>query len=249
MKKVLFALSVLFTGMTFAQDVTVDEVVDQYLENIGGKEKLEAIEGMKMTAKVNFNGMDIPLEIYYMKDGRQGTYINFMGMEMYQGMFDGEVLWSTNQMSSAAEKADAEATENMKREAMDQPDPWLNYKEKGYTAEMVGEETAEGVDCYKIKLIKKPTLVDGEEKDNISTYFFDKETMIPIQVSSEVMSGPAAGKTALVVFSDYTEVEGVYFPFSIEQKMEGDEEGQAVIVTEIEMNPTVEEGFFKFPEE
>ena len=67
-----------------------------------------------MTAKVNQQGMEIPLEIYQLKDGRQMTKITFQGNVIKQGVYDGETLWSHNFMTMKAEKSDAEETSNFK---------------------------------------------------------------------------------------------------------------------------------------
>ena len=51
MKKLtLLTLSMLFiASVSYAQDVTVDEIIDGYLENTGGKEAWGNLQGIKMT--------------------------------------------------------------------------------------------------------------------------------------------------------------------------------------------------------
>ena len=123
---------------------TVDEIIDNYFENTGGVENWEKIEGVKMNAKVNQGGMEIPIEIVQLKSGKMMTTINFQGQSIKQGVFDGEVLWSTNFMTQKAEKSDEESTNMVKNEMNQFPDPFLNYKEKGFTAELVGTENVDG---------------------------------------------------------------------------------------------------------
>ena len=89
---------------------SVDEIINNYFENTGGLENWEKIEGVKMSAKINQQGMEIPIEITQLKGGKMMTKINFQGQEIKQGVFDGEVLWSVNFMSQKAEKKDKEAT-------------------------------------------------------------------------------------------------------------------------------------------
>ena len=47
--------------------------------------------------------------------------------------------------------------------------------------------------------------------------------------------------------SDYQEVEGLYMPFSMTQGVK-DQPGQPITITSIELNPTVDESEFEFPE-
>lgn len=237
--------------LTFAVSVqgqTADEIITSYFENMGGLEKLKAIEGVKMIAKVTQQGMEIPLEIVQLKDGRQMTVINFQGKELKQGVFDGETLWSHNFMTQKAEKSDAETTANFKLNTNDFPDSFIDYKEKGYTVELLGNETIDGTQTFKIKLIKEPVTVDGNQEDDIYFYFFDTENFVPIAMQSEVKIGPGKGMTQEVTFSDYQEVEGIYFPFAMTQGVKGQPSAPITMET-IELNPTVDEGAFAFPDE
>ncbi len=246
LKLVLVALVIGFTTQINAQ--TVDEILANYYENIGGLENLKKIEGLKMTASLNQGGMEIPLEIYQLKDGRQMTIINFQGKELKQGVFDGETLWGHNFMTQKAEKNDAETTANMKLNNNDFPDSFIDYKAKGYTVELLGKEDIQGTETFKIKLTKEPITVDGKEEADVSFYFFDTENFVPIAVQSEIKSGQGKGMTSEITFSDYQEVDGLYFPFSMTQGAKG-QPGQPITFSAIELNPTVDEAAFKFPEE
>jgi outer membrane lipoprotein-sorting protein len=249
MKTLKLALALFVASFTFQTNAqTADEIIDTYYENTGGKANWAKVTGMTMSAKVNQGGMEIPLQITQMKDGKQMTVINFQGKEIKQGVFDGEVLWSTNFMTQKAEKSDQETTDNLKTQAGDFPGPLFNYKEKGYTVELMGKEEIEGTECFKIKLTQKPIMVDGKEEENTSFYYFDTENFVPIIVHSEIKSGQAKGMMSETKMSDYQEVDGLYFPFSISQGIKG-QPGGAVTIDKIELNPTVDPAEFKFPEE
>lgn len=242
----IIALLMAFTLPLQAQ--TADEIITNYFENIGGLDNFKALSGLKMTAKVNQAGMEIPIEIYQMKDGRQMTKITFQGKEIKQGVFDGETLWNHNFMTMKAEKSDAEQTENFKLNINDFPDSFVDYREKGYTVELLGKETIDGAETFKIKLVKEPITVDGNKEDDISFYFFDTENFVPIAVHSEVKSGPAKGKMGETTMSDYQDVDGLYFPFSMTQGVK-DGQSQPITIESIELNPTVDAADFAFPED
>ena len=151
-------------------------------------------------------------------------------------------------MTQKPEKSDQETTDNVKREMGDFPDPFLNYKDKGYIAELIGKEEIDGAECFKIKLTKKPLVIDGNEVENVSFYFFDTENFVPIVVHSEIKSGPMKGQVSEIKMSDYQEVEGLYFPFSMVQGLKG-QEGQTITFDQISINPEIEDSEFDFPEE
>lgn len=243
---VAFLTSALFTNIS-AQ--SADDIIDNYFENTGGIEAWRSIEGMKILAKANQGGMEIPVTIVQLKNGKQMTSISFQGKEIKQGVFDGETLWSTNFMTQKAEKSDAETTANMKLQMEDFPDPFLDYEEKGYSVELVGKEDYNGTETFKIKLTKKPMTVDGNEEENISFYFFDAENFVPIAIHSEIKQGQAKGMISEVTFSDYDEVEGgIYMPFTMTNGIKG-QPGQAITMEKYELNPTVDNAEFEFPKE
>jgi outer membrane lipoprotein-sorting protein len=247
MKMKLLSLAVCLALGAGLQAQTVDDIIKNYFENTGGLAKWKALNGMKITAKANQQGMEIPLEIVQLKDGRQYTSITFQGMVIKQGVYDGTTLWSTNFMNMKAERSDAEATENFKQEIGDFPDPFLSYKERGLKAELVGKETVEGTECYKIKLTKKPIKVDGVPTDNILFYYFDAENFVPVLMESEIKTGQAKGMTQQITWSDYQEVNGLMLPFSMSQGVKG-MGSNPLTITAYELNPKVDDAMFKFPE-
>ncbi len=246
LKLFLVALTVGFATSVCAQ--TADEIINNYFENTGGIENWRAIEGLKMSAKVNNGGMEIPIEIVQLKGGKQMTVINFQGQTIKQNVFDGETLWSTNFMTQKAEKSDSEVAAMFKNESNDFPDSFLDYKDKGYTVELIGKEDMDGTECFKIKLVKEPVIIDGKEEEDISYYFFDTENFVPIAIQKEIKMGPSKGKISEVTFSDYQEVGDVYMPFSMSQGLK-DGPSSPITMEKIELNPEVDDKEFMFPED
>jgi outer membrane lipoprotein-sorting protein len=245
-RKLIFTLLTVACAF-IAQAQTADEIIAKYFENTGGIAKWKALEGIKMTAKVNQGGMEIPLVITQLKDGRQMTKVNFQGKDIMQGVYDGTTLWSHNFMNMKAEKSDAEATENFKKDIGEFPDPFLTYKERGLKVELLGKETIDGTETFKIKLTKKPIKVDGKETENITFYYFDAENFVPLMAESEVKSGPGKGQIRQSKMSDYQEVNGLMMPFSMVQGAKGGPSEPPLTISAIELNPKVDAAAFAFP--
>lgn len=248
MKKIATIVLLLIGTQITLKAQSAEEIVKTYIENIGGEEALRKIKTLKMTAKVNAQGMELPITMINTAEGKMLMKFELQGKEMVQQAFDGETSWGVNFMTQKAEKSDAEDTENMKRESGDFPDVFLDYEKKGYTIELLGKETVEGTECFKVKLTKKPLLVDGEEVENVTFYYFDTENYVPIVTESEIKSGQMKGSISQTIYSDYQEVEGVYFPFSIDQKLKDTDQGQPVNIEKIEVNAEIDESQFAFPE-
>ncbi len=247
MKKVIVVLViVLLASGSLLHAQGVDEIIDNYFENTGGMEAWKNLNGIKIYAKVNQGGIEIPLEIVQLRDGRQYTKITIQGQEIKQGVFDGTSLWNTNFQTMKAEKADEESTSNAKLDANDFPESFFDYKSKGYKAELVGKESFDGAETFKLKLTKEPRTIDGNKVEDVIYYFFEVESFVPIGQETEIKEGPAKGQISQIKMSDYKEVAGLYFPYSMVQGIKGGQ-SQPIIIDKIEINPAVTEADFKFP--
>ncbi len=232
----VLALVLSFSGQGNAQ--TAAEIVANYLEAIGGEENLLKVQGIKMKGELNAQGMKIPMETVTMKDGRMYAQIEFQGKKIKQLFTDGTKVWMFNMMAQAVEEMPADETKMILEEFRDFPNPFLNYKDKGYTIELMGTETQEGTECFKLKLTKKPHTIKGEVVPNISFYYFETDTFVPILTEAEVPTGPAKGQLMKTPLSDYQEVDGLYFPFTTEIQ------GMTMTFTSIIINPEVEDADF-----
>ena len=239
-------LGICIAGIASAQ--TADEIIKNYFEATGGYDAWGEIKNVRMVAKVNQGGMEIPLEMVQLNDGRQYTKVSLQGQHIMQGVFDGETLWNTNFMTMKPEKADDESTANVKLEANDFPSDLYNYQSKNYTVELLGEESIEGADTYKIKLTKEPMTVDGEEVASEVFYYFDKDSGAMLLREQEIKQGQAKGMIMQMTMSDYDEVNGLYFPFSMSQGVKG-QPAQPLMIESIETDVEVDENLFAFPED
>ena len=247
MTKIFLFLAFSFVSIiSFSQ--TAEEIVATYIKNIGGADKLKSISSVQMKASVDYGGMNIPIEMISLRDGRSVMKITFQGQEMVQMAFDGKTAWGTSFMTMKPEKNDAEETENIKRSMGDFISPLINYKANGYSIELLPNETMEGVECFKIKLTKKPLMIDGKEVPNVEFYYIDKENFVPIVVEAEIPSGEMKGNISQTVYSDYQEVDGVYFPFSMMQRLK-DGQGQVIEFEKVVLNQKFEDKIFLFPGE
>ncbi len=247
MKKSLILSAFVMLFAMVAQAQTAEEIIEKYLKAIGGKEKIAALKSVKMTGKGKAQGQEFPFSQTQGGKGEQKFVLNIQGKEFTQFAFDGTTGWSTNFMTMKAEKMETEDSENMKREAGDFPETFLDYVKKGYKIALEGKEKVEGTECFKIKLTKKTMLVEGKEEENIVYYFFDTENFVPLVSQTTGKKGQMKGVKTETIYSDYQEVNGLYFPFSISQKANGQVQFTSVI-EKIELNVAVDAKEFAFPE-
>ncbi len=245
MKKIAVFLALVFLAVQTMTAQTADEIINKYLTQTGGADKWAALKNVKMTTKLKVQGMEIPYIMLQKAPNMSKSMYVFQGKEIVDECFDGNEGWTTNQMTQKPEKMESETSENKKLD-MDYPDPFLDYAKKGYTVTLEGEETIQGTACHKIKLTKKQIKVDGKLEDNFSYYFFDKENNVPIMTRATPKTGQMKGMLQEVYLSDYQEFNGLFFPFTIQVKV-GGQDAAAFAVEKIETNVELKADEFAMP--
>ena len=231
---------------TTAKPPTVDDILTKYYENSGGKARWDSLKSVRMQGQVTVQGMEIPVTIIQTAAGQQKISIKFQGQEITQVAFDGEKGWSTDFMTQKAEKMTPEANANTRQQVVDFPDAFYNYRAKGYLAQLEGTELIEGQEALKVKLIKKPVKLDGQEQENVVYYFFSPDNYLPVAMRATSLSGQTQGASVETLLDDYREVQGLLFPFSSKISYNG-QPGEAIQLENIETNVTVNPVWFDFP--
>ena len=208
----LLMLSFLTITATQAQDASLDDILKNYFENIGGEEEWKKIKSMSMEGTSAMGGMSFPVSIKSMEPTYMKLEIDIQGKKIIQA-FDGENAWGLNPLAGVSEpqKGDEEQSKEMKKQKFQ--DEFIDYKEKGHKLELAGMEEVDGAQTYKIKMVKK--------SGDVVFYFFDTENFVPIMIRAFVDSGPMKGQSAETFMSDYQEVAGLMIPFTTEQKVGG----------------------------
>ena len=246
MKKVLFIFTIFFSFGLNAQNI--DEIINSYFENVGGKENWSKIEGLYTKGKMKMQGMEIPFDSYQFKDGRSAQIANFQGKEMTFLAFDGKIAWGVNFMNMKAEKKNDETIETLQNATKEFPSVFLNYKENGFELTLDGEKDIDGTPTFKVKLVKDSVSINGQKFPSIEYIYFDQESFVPIMKEAAIPVGPMAGQVAETYLGNYQEVDGLYFPFEMSSKING-QVMQSMIFDEYKINPEVDSSIFAFPVE
>jgi len=241
MKKLTLALLVMFVfaGSSFAQ--TADEVVNSYITAVGGLDKINSVNTVKMTGKFSSGSFEVPFVRYYKRPFKMKMDMQIQGMTMLQG-YDGTMGWMLNpfQGSRDAEKM-SEADSKSLKENADFEGALINYKAKGSTLEYVGKEDFEGTEVHKLKL----TNSDGE----VTYSYIDASNNLLLKESTTRKIGEKEVKSD-VIYGNYKAVEGYMMPFSAEiiAPDAGMGSSQKVVIETVELNPAVDDAIFIMPE-
>jgi outer membrane lipoprotein-sorting protein len=218
---------------------TVDEIIAKSFAASGGVAKLKAIQSRRLTGDVEVGGTQVGFIQIQKRPMKLRRDISIQGLTLVYA-YDGQTGW---QIVPFTGKKDPEVmpTDDLKiiQEEADLDGPLMDYKQKGNTVELVGKEKVEGTDAYHLKI----TLKNGD----VRNLYLDADTFLAIKAASKItMRGSEVEfETAI---GDYKEVDGIKFPFSIEQHAVGGQgPDQKITLTKIEMNVPIDDSLFKMP--
>ncbi|AXE17122.1 hypothetical protein DR864_04925 [Runella rosea] len=231
-----------------ARAQTPDEVVNGYLNQTGGKDKLSALKSLRMEGKIKMQSVEIPVTIFQEKGGKLKIATIVNGVEFVQTAYDGKTAWATNAVTKLPEILSEEDTYNIQQEAdADFPNPFLDYKSKGYVVETQGREKVGNVDCIKLKLTKKGLKRNKKVEENSMVYYFDAQDFSLLMSRGLINNGPVRGIPQEIMYNNFQKVDGMTFPFEMRYRISG-QEGQTIIIEKIAINPVLDNKVFVFPE-
>ena len=237
-RSLLVALAVVLLLPAVAQAQTVDEIIAKNAQARGGLEKLKAVKTMRMTATVSAGSFRAQFVRDNKRDDKVREETILQGLARVRA-YDGKTAWQVNPFRG---RKDPELISEDNAKSLivhaDIEGPLIDYKVKGHNAQLLGHDSVEGTDCYKIKL----TLKDGD----VRYYYLDADSFLEIKIESESKIRGALQYTDTFL-GDYDQVSGIYFPFAIETAETGSEEREKFTVDKIVLNLLLDDAMFAMP--
>jgi len=217
---------------------TVDEVIAKNVQALGGMDKLKAVETIRETGKVQVGGFQAQFVGVNKRANRVREEFIIQNMAQVQA-YDGKTAWQVNPFSG---RRDAELmSDDDSKElqvAADVDGPLVDYRDKGHKAELVGHDSVEGTDCYKVKL----TMKNGD----IRIYYIDSDSFMQLKLETQTTIRGTIQENE-TYYGDYEKVNGVYYPFAFESGQKGDQNRIRFTVEKVEINVPLDDSLFSVP--
>lgn len=235
------AAAVLSTGLSTgasAQTPTADALIQKNIAARGGAERMKAITTMRHTRTVGtpFSNVKVVmirqrpnlLRIEQTPPGRPTPTVRIVTPE---GAWDQTPQgWTARSATAAAEGLDVDA---------DFDGFLVDYQAKGHRAEYVGLEKVGGKPAHHLKM----TLKSGAERH----VYLDPATFLERRHTGLLRQPNDQTVPFIIDFSDWREVNGVLFPFAMDEDREAMGQTYAVYVESIEVNVPVDAAGFAAP--
>lgn len=231
MKKIIVTVfAFMIVGLCYAQDLTADQIVNKYIEAIGGKAAWSKVNSIAMKGTIKLQGAELAINntVVDKKGMRQDFTLN--GLTGYQIMTpDSGWNFSPFQGQKVPEPVTADDLK-LGQDQLDVQGNLIDYAAKGHTIELLGKDDVDGVETYKLK----ETLKSG----NIETIYIDPATFYIIRsvVKLKANGQETESKTDL---SNYQKLpEGIVVPMSLTLPF-----GE-LTMTEVKVNSAVDMSIF-----
>lgn len=211
-------------SVTIPEGMTAHDVLEKYIEAIGGKEKLSEVTSYAIKAEADMQGTKLNLEIMKTSKNQFMQDIKVMGNSMSKQVVDGGKGYMVVQ--GQRKELSEEEVKKIKEESV--PFPELDLLLMDVTLE--GVEVIDGKKTYKIKL--------SDEK----TSFYDIETALKVRDEVNIEANGQPMNTTFD-YGDYKEVAGIKFPFTLTQTM--GQQSFDFIIQEIKVNEGVSDVDFE----
>lgn len=234
MKKMILraAALLLISCVGFAsQAQTVDEVINNHINAIGGAEKWKQVNSVKIEGYIEVQGIQITFSQQAIHNVGYRVDAEFQGMEIID-ICTPTKGWSQNPFGGQSDLQEIPAEQHkLKVDQLDLQNSFVGWKEKGSTAELIGKVSEGKKDLFKIKMTTKA--------GKVTTYYIDATSylMTKSEVTANMMGEEMTVTTEVF---EYKELPiGIKVPFKTEQM------GQAFVIEKYEINATVDPKIFQ----
>ncbi|MEO6214117.1 MAG: hypothetical protein ABIP65_10870 [Vicinamibacterales bacterium] len=231
--------------LTYAQ--TVDELVTRHVDARGGYEKLKAVKTLKMTRTVATPFSSVTLIVLKKRPNLIRWEQTPQGQtQAIPRAINATAAWDTVAGGKVVPRAEPMATEGREIDG-DFDGLLVDWKEKGHLVAFEGREPSTGGDMFKLKV----TTQSGA----IRYVYLDAKSGLEVRQTGRVALGPDPKTKAMryndvsFTFSDWKVVDGVRFPFAIDEERTGGGITQsfATFTDKIEVNVPVDDAIFAVP--
>jgi outer membrane lipoprotein-sorting protein len=239
----IIVVSLIFSAIAAAQtpapdakpNVTVDQVLDKYVEAIGGKAALEKLTTRvaKGTFEITAQGVSAPAEVYAKAPNSLLIKFNINGYGLLSQGYNGSIGWAQDPQSGLREITGAELDE-IKRSSDFYHETRL--KELYAKLELKGTAKAGDRDAYVIEATPK----DG----SVEKYYFDVQSGLLIRIDGE-QDSPQGKLVTETYYENYKDVDGIKLAFTTRQVV-----GNTTVLlkfTEIKHNVPIDDATFNKP--
>lgn len=213
--------------------VTATQVLDNYLKAIGGKAAVEKVKDIAINSNAAIQGMTLVLKQQQKGNSKFAVQVMMNGSPMQRVVINGDKGKMEAPMQGISKEMTKEELAAQQLEA--NLFPTLQYAKLGIKTSLTAMDKVDGKDAYVVEVV----LPNGQK----TLHYFDKNTGLKLKEVTNLQT-PQGAITQTKTYSNYKEVNGLKFPYTVETAV-----GPQVIKAEvqtIDINKGISDDTFKF---
>jgi zinc protease len=212
---------------------TADQIIEKYIQSMGGKNSIEKLQTELQTGTFESNGGSMPVEIAIKSPNKWRFEMKLPDGNIFRQICNGVKGWRVNPEQGVEEMT----RDNMLLTSrfLDLQAP-IRFKEIYSKVELKGKDKQGGRECFLLEATPK----EGKP----STMYFDAETGLLLRVDFTVETNQGTFSAA-TTFEDFKDVEGIKAAFTLHQ-IGG--EDWTITLTDVKWNVPLGDKQFERPE-
>jgi hypothetical protein len=205
-QRIFFAL--LLSSAFAAKSQTADEILNRYIQYTGGAENWKSVNTLTTKGSYNYGGVAFPY-IAYSKRPNLYLYVVTYNGKSFSQAYNGQTGWQIDGFKNEKAKTilkHKKATSMANEADIELESPFINYRQKGYTAYLQGTDSVNSRPAYKIRLVGN---------GDTAVYFFDN-TDYSLVKKQAISKNSEMDKAPMdIFFSDYQQTGNIKIPHKI----------------------------------
>ena len=228
-KFLIVAIATIFQMTSFAQ--TVDEVIANHVNAIGGAENWKKVQSMKITGHVEVQGIEISFSQQAVNGKGFRIDAEFQGMQIIE-ICTPTKSWSQNPFGGKTSlEPNSEEEHKQRVDQLDIQNEFVDWKAKGSSVELLGKDEEDGNEYFKVRMTTK--------NGNSTIYFIDTKTYL-IDKSKRTTKMQGQEMEVETKLLDYKTLPiGIKVPFKTDQM------GQVLVFEKFEVNTPLADSLFE----
>ena len=213
-----------------AGEIDVQQIIENYLQALGGRDRLEEIKDITQVMKASMQGLELQITSIRKAPNMSFESVTAGEMELQKMLFNGTS--GVEVVQGQSKPLDEKKIQESMVESRIVPE--ISYEDLGVKLTLTGLEKVGEEDTYAVEI---------EQPSGKTSYaYFSKESGLKLKEST-TMETPQGSFTQSVEYQDYQEIDGVKFPHKAKIGM-GPQVMEAEVVN-IELNTGVSDDVFK----
>jgi hypothetical protein len=228
---------------TAASTLTAAQIAEKNVAARGGLASWRAVSAVTLSGKMDAGGkneMKLPFVMTLKRPHKSRLELRFDEQTSVQ-VYDGTQGWKVRPYLNRDEVEPFTPAEAKSAAAWGELDGALiDYAAKGTKIALLGTDSVEGKDAYKLLL----TLKDGVQRN----LWVDAKSFLELKIDGEPRKMDGRMRNVSIYYRDYRSEKGLSMPRVLETRVDGVKQAHRISIESVVVNPPADETLFAKPQ-